>query len=246
MGNWVDGTVVENKFWTETLFSLKVRADTAPFIAGQFTKLGLEIDGHRVQRAYSFVNSPGQELLEFYAITVPGGALSPYLARLKEDDKVQLVADASGFFTLDEVPDADTLWMLSTGTAIGPFLSILQTEQPWQRFKHIVLVHGVRYNSDLSYQELIARLSNLYQGQFHYLPCVSREPNKLGHSGRVTSWIASGELETRLGLAIDQQSQVMICGNPAMTKDTLALLKEKGLEKNLRRKPGQITMENYW
>ncbi|MGB5442627.1 MAG: ferredoxin--NADP(+) reductase, partial [Gammaproteobacteria bacterium] len=41
-------------------------------------------------------------------------------------------------------------------------------------------------------------------------------------------------------------SQVMICGNPAMVRDTQAILEARGLKKNKRREPGHITTEQYW
>ncbi len=126
MADWVTGKVTKVQNWTDALFSLTVHAPVLPFTAGQFTKLGLEIDGERVQRAYSYVNSPDNPDLEFYLVTVPDGKLSPRLAALKPGDEVQVVSEAAGFFVLDEVPDCETLWMLATGTAIGPYLSILQ------------------------------------------------------------------------------------------------------------------------
>ena len=52
MADWVTGKVTKVQNWTDALFSLTVRAPVLPFTAGQFTKLGLEIDGERVQRAY--------------------------------------------------------------------------------------------------------------------------------------------------------------------------------------------------
>lgn len=125
MADWVTGKVTKVQNWTDALFSLTVRAPVLPFTAGQFTKLGLEIDGERVQRAYSYVNAPDNPDLEFYLVTVPDGKLSPRLAALKLAMK-SVVSEAAGFFVLDEVPDCETLWMLATGTAIGPYLSILQ------------------------------------------------------------------------------------------------------------------------
>jgi ferredoxin--NADP+ reductase len=119
-----------------------------PFTAGQFAKLGLDVDGERVQRAYSYVNAPGNPDLEFYLVTVPEGKLSPRLAALKPGDEVQVVSEAAGFFVLEEVPDCDTLWMLATGTAIGPYLSILEEGKDLDRFKNLVLVHAARYAAD--------------------------------------------------------------------------------------------------
>ena len=142
MADWVTGKVTKVQNWTDALFSLTVHAPVLPFTAGQFTKLGLEIEGERVQRAYSYVNSPDNPDLEFYLVTVPDGKLSPRLAALKPGDEVQVVSEAAGFFVLDEVPDCETLWMLATGTAIGPYLSILQLGKDLERFKNMVLVHG--------------------------------------------------------------------------------------------------------
>lgn len=87
MADWVSGKVTKVEYWTDALFSLYVRAPVHPFTAGQFTKLGLEIDGERVQRAYSYVNAPGNPDLEFYLVTVPEGKLSPRLAALKPGDE---------------------------------------------------------------------------------------------------------------------------------------------------------------
>ncbi|SUI42432.1 Ferredoxin--NADP reductase [Serratia marcescens] len=99
-----------------------VNAPIDPFTAGQFAKLALEIDGERVQRAYSYVNAPDDANLEFYLVTVPEGKLSPRLNQLRPGSDVMVTKEAAGFFVLDEVPDCDTLWMLATGTAIGPYI----------------------------------------------------------------------------------------------------------------------------
>ena len=151
MADWVTGKVTKIEFWTDALFSLTLHAPVHPFKAGQFAKLGLDVDGERVQRAYSYVNAPDNPDLEFYLVTVPDGKLSPRLAALEPGDDVQIVSEAAGFFVLEEIPDCDTLWMLATGTAIGPYLSILQYGKDLERFKNIVLVHAARYAADLSY-----------------------------------------------------------------------------------------------
>ena len=113
MADWVTGKVTKIQFWTDALFSLTLHAPVHPFKAGQFAKLGLDVDGERVQRAYSYVNAPDNPDLEFYLVTVPDGKLSPRLAALKPGDDVQIVSEAAGFFVLEEIPDCDTLWMLA-------------------------------------------------------------------------------------------------------------------------------------
>ncbi|MFH6811409.1 ferredoxin--NADP(+) reductase [Escherichia coli] len=227
MADWVTGKVTKVQNWTDALFSLTVHAPVLPFTAGQFTKLGLEIEGERVQRAYSYVNSPDNPDLEFYLVTVPDGKLSPRLAALKPGDEVQVVSEAAGFFVLDEVPDCETLWMLATGTAIGPYLSILQLGKDLERFKNMVLVHAARYAADLSYLPLMQELEKRYEGKLRIQTVVSRETAAGSLTGRLPALIESGELERAVGLPMNKEtSHVMLCGNPQMVRDTQQLLKE--------------------
>lgn len=248
MAEWVNGEVKEVKNWTDALFSLRVKAPIDPFIAGQFAKLALEIDGERVQRAYSYVNAPKDDLLEFYLVTVPDGKLSPHLQALQPGDQVMVTKEAAGFFVLDEVPECKTLWMLATGTAIGPYLSMLQQGEGLDRFENIVLVHAARYAADLSFLPLMQQLQQRYHGKLHMQTVVSREAIPGSLTGRVPALIENGELERATGLTLDaDSSHVMLCGNPQMVRDTQQLLKEtREMRKHLKRKPGHITSEHYW
>ena len=247
MGKWVEGTVVRLRRWTDEHYSLQLTADIAPFTAGQFTRLALDIDGERVARPYSFVNAPDNPLLEFYFILVADGPLTHHLINLKPGDTVFIAPRGAGFFVLDEVPAADYLWMLSTGTAIGPFLSILETDAVWQRFRKIVLVHAVRTVAELTYRDEIERLLAQHPDQLQMIPFVSREQTDDAISGRVPQAIEDGRLEARAGIPLNAAtSQVMICGNPAMVRDTTQVLETRGMKKNRRREPGHITTEQYW
>jgi len=247
MSKWVEGKVVRLRHWTDKLYSLQLTADIAPFTAGQFSRLALDIDGERVARPYSFVNGPDNPLLEFYFIIVPDGPLTHHLVVLESGDPVFIAPRGAGFFVLDEVPDADTLWMLSTGTALGPFLSILTTDAVWQRFKNIVLVHAVRTREELTYSDEIKTLLAAHPEQMQMIPFVSREDTNFAIKGRVPDAIGNGELEARAGLPLSiETSQVMICGNPAMVRDTSAVLEARGMKKNKRRDPGHVTTEQYW
>lgn len=247
MSRWVEGKVVENRHWTDSLYSLKVDARIEPFSAGQFIRLGLDIGDERVGRPYSLVNAPHEPYLEMYSIVVPEGPLSPKLHNLRVGDPIFIAPKASGFFTMDEVPASEQLWMLSTGTALGPFLSILKTDVPWQKYKKIVLVHAVRTAQELTYQDLIADLKEKHPGQFQMLPFVSREKTEFAMPGRVPNALKDGSLEKRTGMLITpEHSQIMICGNPEMVKDTSEMLQKRGLTKNRRKEPGHITTENYW
>lgn len=247
MSEWTSGRVTGKRQWTEKLFSLQLAADIAPFTAGQFTRLALDMDSERVVRPYSFVNAPGERPLEFYFVAIPEGRLSPRLARLEVGGSLWVAKKAGGFFVLDEVPPGRELWCLSTGTGLGVFLSILKTDEPWQRFERIILVHGVRQVRELTYGDTIQQFAAQHPEQFRMIPLVSREACDFALPGRIPAAIENGALESRAGVPLDPaRSQVMICGNPAMVRDCRAVLEQRGLRRNRRQEPGQITTENYW
>jgi ferredoxin--NADP+ reductase len=243
---WIEGKVAAQERWTETLFSLKVDADI-PFEAGQFAKLALEVDGEMLARPYSFVNPPGERPNEFYYVTLPEGPLTRRLCRLAAGDDIWLAPRPAGFLALSEVPEGENLWLISTGTGIGPFLSILRTEAPWRRFGRVVLVHAVRKAEELTYREIVGELMRKRSGQMRAVSFVSREPAPGALPGRIPAAIDEGRLEAAAGVVLSaEKSQVMICGNPDMVKDTSAALARRGMKKHRRRDPGHITVENYW
>lgn len=248
MSRWVEGTVVDNHHWTDQLYSLRVDAEVKDFTAGQFGRLALDIGDQRIGRPYSFVNGPHERPLEFYSIIVPEGPLSTRLHRMESGDKLWVAPKGAGFFTLSQIPDDPSyLWMLSTGTALGPFLSILKTAEPWDRFKRIVLVHAVRHAEELTYRDTINKFLAEHPDQLAYVPFVSREDTDFAIKGRIPAAIEDGRLQARGDMPWDpKESHAMICGNPAMVKDTGAMLEARGFKKNKRREPGQITTENYW
>ena len=241
MAKWLEARVLENKHWTDALFSLRVEAPRLSFEAGQFVRIALE---ETLARPFSFVNPPEDPVHEFYGIVVPEGPLSPRLALLKKGERLLIASNPAGFLVLSEVPDAETLWLVSTGTGIAPFLSILRTETPWRRFRNVVLIHAVRHARELVYGELIRKLSQ--EHSLRYVTFVSREAAPGSLSGRIPAALRDGRMEKAAGLALDGNSHVMLCGNPDMLKDTQAVLVERGLRKHRRRNPGHITVESFW
>jgi ferredoxin--NADP+ reductase len=239
---WLQARVTENRHWTEALFSLRVEGPRLAFEAGQFVRIALDIAGERVARPFSFVNPPADPTLEFYGIVVPEGPLSPRLARLGAGDVLYVAPNPAGFLVLSELPEAETLWLVSTGTGIAPFLSILRTDAPWKRYRNVVLVHAVRHARELVYRDMIAGWKNL-----KYVSFVSRETAPGSLAGRIPAAIGDGRLEAAAGLRLaPESSQVMLCGNPDMLKDTSAALVSRGMRKHRRRSPGQITVESFW
>ena len=248
MPNWLEGQIVENHHWTDTLYSLRVRVAGFPsFTAGQFTRIALDIDGERIARPYSLVNPPGEEVLDFYSILVDEGVLSPALHKLKAGDNLFVADLITGFLVVEEIPvEHRHLWLIATGTGLGPFLSILRTRQLWERFDQLVLVHAVRYAAELTYRQTIDGLTSNHSN-LRYIPFVSRESADHALAGRVPAALADGRLEERAQLEMNPiDTHLMLCGNPAMLKDVQEVMAPRGFNRNRRRSPGHITTENYW
>jgi ferredoxin--NADP+ reductase len=252
MNPWINAHILKNNKWTKSLFSLILNASISPFKAGQFTKLALEENNgsknKKIQRAYSFVNAPSDKNLEIYIVRVKNGKLSNLLYNLKPGDNVFIKKNAFGFFILDEIPTSEVLWMFATGTAIGPYCSILQEGKNLDRFKKIILVHAVRYKQELTYLPLMNKLYTKYKRKLKIQTIVSREIVHDSLCGRIPYLLKNKVLENKIGLEINlNNSHVMLCGNPSMVKDTyLFLKKDRFMQKHLRHKKGHITMENYW
>jgi ferredoxin--NADP+ reductase len=257
---YIPATVIRKTQFTPSLFSLTLSLDGYAFRAGQFASLALparpedNVPEDFVARPYSFVNPPG-EALEFLITAVEGGIFSPRLSALAVGDTVS-VGEPFGFLTCDDLPDADNLWMIATGTGVAPFLSLLRTDAPWQKFRRIVLVHGTRHrNESISanlYRDVLTALTERYPDRFDYVSCVTRDaeprrPDEKILPARITAAIENGALEQALNLPLTAETaQVMLCGNPAMIEDTQNLLKQRGMKKHRSRSPGQITVEKYW
>ena len=251
MSAWLAGKVLENQAWTGTLFSLRVVLGTScprlSFAAGQFVRIALDIEGERVARPFSFVNAPADPVMEFYGVIVPQGPLSPHLARLKAGDPLYLADNPSGFLVLAEVPPAEDLWLLATGTGIAPFLSILRTGEAWTRYRRVILVHCTRHANELVYQDLIETIADAHGSRFVFLKFTTREKMRDALQGRIPEAIGDGRLEAAAGAQISpERSQFMLCGNPDMLKDAAEALAARGLRKNRRRTPGHITVESFW
>ncbi len=232
MAQWLSGTVTANTHWTDTLFSLRVQTEPVDFIAGQFVRLALDTTDGKVQRAYSLLNSPGDTEQEFLISTVPDGLLSPLLQQLKAGDTVQVSQPASGFFILDEVPDGDNLWLISTGTGIGPYVSMLGTQTPWQRFFFYSAAAQCAFccRTGVSATDP-ANFNSATPNQLHYQPIVTREAYPGALQQRIPELISKGAPATACGQSLDSHSQVLLCGNPRVIHGNQSCIGKPGTEK---------------
>jgi ferredoxin/flavodoxin---NADP+ reductase len=257
-------TVLNQTVWVkDKLFSLTLtRPQAFRFIPGQFARLGLATDPAAPDvpnewRAYSMVSAPEANELEFFSVVVPDGKFSPPLASLRVGDALWINKSVFGFLTLEAFADGQDLWLLATGTGLSAYLSMLRDPATFKRFKHVVVVHGVRHANELAYRGELLSLLDRQTGQLRYLPVTTQEaltqdlsPTLSARAlapARLTTLLSSGELEQRVGLPLDPLgSRVMLCGNPAMVTDMRALLALRGFAAGRRGIAGNLAVENYW
>lgn len=225
-------SVTEVHHWNESLFSFRTTRDRSlRFENGHFVMLGLPVDGKPLLRAYSIASPNYDEELEFLSIKVADGALTSRLQNIKVGDQVLVSSKPTGTLVIDHLLEGRNLYLISTGTGLAPFISIIQDPAVYERFDKIVLTHGVRFASELAYQNLIQH--ELPENEFFgdevrqklvYYPTVTRE--QFGTTGRLTDLMSSGKLFHDVGLqqANPEHDRFMICGSPSMLKDTCQIL----------------------
>jgi len=243
--------VLEVHHWTDTLFSFKTsRSPSFRFENGQFTMIGLDIEGRPLLRAYSMASANYEERLEFFSIKVPDGPLTSRLQHLKEGDTVLVNRKATGTLVHGNLIAGRTLYLFGTGTGLAPFLSIVKDADTYDRYDKVVLVHGCRQVAELAYGEFIQRelpehefLGDLVRGKLIYYPTVTREPFR--NRGRLTDLITSGTLTDELGLPpLDcEHDRVMMCGSPSMLSDLRLILDQRGFLEGNHATPGHYVVE---
>ena len=228
--------VLAVRHWTDTQFTFTTTRDRGlRFQNGQFLMLGLSVDRRPVLRAYSIASANHEEHLEFLSIKVPDGPLTSRLQHVRAGDEVLISRKPTGTLLLQDLRPGKRLYLLSTGTGAAPFLSVITDPEVYERFEHIVLVHGVRWARETAVvRHRIEALRNHellggeVRGRLRYYPTVTREPYV--NRGRLTALIESGRLFRDLGLPpLDPVAdRLMVCGSPAMLSDTRALLEARG------------------
>ncbi len=222
------------------------------YVPGQYARLAVQSNGQLVWRAFSFVSAPHESLLEFIAVLISNGLFTSALRDMRAGDTIHVEHENYGFLTSDRFTDGEDLWMLATGTGIGPFVSMLRDGAVWKQFRRIVLVHGVRDAAQRVYRDELLHMQSMRGSNALLLPyCLSRPgPHGLAGQmieGRITSAWDSGVLETTAGTPVTADaSRVMLCGNPQMIDDMRARLHARGMKPCRRLAPGQFLTENYW
>ena len=237
--------------WTDRLFSFTTTRDMSlRFLNGHFTMIGLRVNGKPLLRAYSVVSANYEEHLEFLSIKVQDGPLTSRLQHIAVGDSLIVGKKPTGTLVIDYLLPAKRLYMMSSGTGLAPFMSIIRDPATYEKFEQVVLVHGVRAVAELAYHDHITQelprhelIGDMVRQQLRYYPTVTREAFR--HTGRITDLIESGRLAADLGLpALDAaQDRVMICGSPGLLKDLKTMLEVRGFKEGNTQAPGDFVVE---
>lgn len=251
MSNLIRETVTSVHHWNETLFSFTTtRAQGLRFKNGHFTMIGLEVDNKPLLRAYSIASANYEDEMEFFSIKVPDGPLTSELQKLAVGDEVLVGTKPVGTLVADHLLPGKNVYLLSTGTGLAPFMSIIKDYEIYQQFDRVILTHGVRYLSELAYQQRIEQElpNNEYFGdsvrqQLIYYPTVTREAFR--NQGRLTDLMTSGQLFSDIGLPQPnvETDRFMLCGSPAMLADLTAMLDAWGFQESRGGKLGHYVVE---
>ena len=244
-------SVTDVHHWNDSLFSFKTTRDRSlKFENGHFLMLGIEVEGKPLMRAYSIASPNYDEELEFLSIKVADGALTSRLQNIQVGDEVFVSSKPTGTLVVDHLLEGRNLYLISTGTGLAPFISIIQDPEVYEKFDNVILTHGVRYVSELAYQQFIKHdlpgnefFGDQVREKLIYYPSVTRED--FATQGRLTYSMSSGKLFTDIGLpqADPQLDRFMICGSPSMLKDTCEILDGWGFEESRQGIKAQYVIE---
>lgn len=251
MSKMIRETVTKVHHWNDTLFSFNTtRNQGLRFKNGHFTMIGLEIDNKPLLRAYSIASANYEEEMEFFSIKVQDGPLTKHLQNLQVGDEILVGTKPVGTLVADHLLPGKNLYLLSTGTGLAPFMSIIKDPEIYEQFDNVILTHGVRETSELAYQHFIEEElpNNEYFGdvvrqKLKYYPTVTREAFR--NQGRLTDLMVSGKLFSDLGLPdINlENDRFMLCGSPSMLKDFCEILDARGFEEARQGEQGHYVIE---
>lgn len=231
--------IVYRRDISDDLFILKVDPG-APFtyLAGQYATLGVEVDGQRIERAYSICSSPYESALEFFVEHVLQGKLTPLLHAMHAGTPLLLRRFAKGRFTLDLRSGRKNHLLLATVTGVAPYVSYVRTiYQDWKTgggpmpgehrlfcLQGASLVHEYAYREEL--EKIAAEVPWL-----KYVPTISRpweNPDWSGEAGRVEDLIRKYLDVWNLR---PEDTTAYLCGHPGMVENGRGILLRAGWSK---------------
>lgn len=243
-------TVTQVKHYTNRLFKFRItRPGNFRFRSGEFVMISLPNAEKPIYRAYSIASPFWDEELEFFSIKVSGGPLTEHLQRIKIGNVILMRKKSTGTLVLDALLPGKRLYLLSTGTGIAPFASLVRDPEIYEKFEQVILIQTTRETAELAYaNEFVTELRNdpligEFSNQLTFYPMTTREQSD--HMGRITDVMKSGKffLDTGLPPINSKDDRVMICGSASMLKDCAAMVEAFGLEEGANNAPASYVIE---
>ena len=242
--------VLSVQHYTDRLFKFRVaRPQSFRFQSGQFVMIGLKVDGQPLMRAYSMASPAWDDELEFYSIKVPNGPLTSRLQHIKVGDSILISERAVGSLVINSLRPGQRLFLISTGTGIAPFASIIRDPETYERYSQVYLTHTCREVAELEYGKELYRalgadpLCAEFTSQLVHYTSVTREDYP--YQGRITHLLENQKFFQDLEIeSFDSaHDRVMICGSIEMNRDMKALLEAQRFHEGSRREKGEFVIE---
>ena len=243
--------VLEVQHYTDRLFRFRItRPQSFRFRSGEFVMVGLPVNGKPLMRAYSVASPSWDESLEFYSIKVQDGPLTSHLQNIKIGDTILMRQKTTGTLVHDALLPGKRLFMISTGTGVAPFASVMRDPETYEKFETVILAHTCRDKAELQYgHDTVAvtkddpLVGEQAQNQLQHFASTTRE--ETSHMGRITTLIENGKFFEAMGLPPlnPEEDRLMMCGSMAMIKDMKALLESRGFVEGSLADPGSFVIE---
>jgi ferredoxin--NADP+ reductase len=243
--------VEDVRHYTESLFAFSCdRPPALRFRSGEFVMIGLMLGDRPLLRAYSIASPAWDDRLEFYSIKAPDGPLTSRLQKIAPGQEVLVGRKPTGTLVLDALTPGRRLFLLSTGTGIAPFASLIRDPETYERYDEIVLTHTCRTAAELVYGIDVVKaaradplVGEAAGRKLRHITSLTREAHAL--EGRVTSLIKNGALFEALRCApLDPESdRLMICGSAAVLHDLKEIALAAGFLEGSNHEPGSFVVE---
>lgn len=241
-------TVLQVKHWSDKTFSFRTtRKFPNKFNNGEFAMIGMEHEGKKIMRAYSFASANHEDYLEFLSIKIQDGPLTSKLQHIKEGDEILVNPRSTGTLVIDYLLPGRNLYLIATGTGLAPYMGIIKDPKTYERFEHVILTHTVQYENELAYKDELETFNEdwkqVTQGRFTYFNTLTQQEWK--NKGRITEWIKNDKLFSEtVGQTLDvKQDRFMICGSQGLNKDLIEHFESLGMEEGNTSIPAQFVVE---
>ncbi len=208
------------------LISAKPNKPLAPFRAGQYIGLTVEIDGVRTSRPYSLVSSPNQ--LAYYELGIKrkdDGFVSPHLLENVKVGDIFEATEPLGNFYYNPIFHGKDLVFIAGGCGITPFMSMLRNITERMLPINGTLIFGCLTEKDILFREELdemqKRRSNV---KAEYV--LSEQPDWAGECGFITKNVISKFVPSV------KDKFFYIVGNQAMYQFIQEQLRELGVPRH--------------